>query len=414
MTLTGGLRQVPPSEMRRLGWIELLFDIVFVFAFTQLSATMFAHLTWAGIAQTLVLVAAFWWVWVFTSWTTNRLEADQPPIQLILIAIMLGASVMGAAALDAYNGTGLIFASTYVVIQLGRTLFVTIFLRGQQVALGNPSLIIWFTLTGALWIVGAMTHGTARIAWWTAAVGLTYVMARTGFRFPGLSTGWTGDMKVSEKHMAERYQQIIIVALGEKVLAAGLNFTEYDFEAPRSTAFVVSFVTTILLWRIYFFKSGSLIAEAIASAPKPAALTRSISYAHLIMFTGIIISSLGEKIIVVYADLDAELLWVVVIVGGPALFLIGRERLDYLSFQTMSRSGLIGIAVLAAITPAMISLPAPLVTTIVNLVLIGVVIADIFAERAHPHTAAPPPLKERHLPFWRRRGGGNQADTDQP
>ncbi|MFG3699351.1 low temperature requirement protein A [Micromonospora sp. NPDC047620] len=125
------------GEPQRATYVELFFDVIFVFALTRLSHTLFSDLTWLGALHTGILLAAFWWVWVFTAWTTNRLNPAQPAIQFVIIPIMLGTPIMAGAVPEAFAGDGMIFAAAYVLIQVGRALFVTVAMHGQEVTIGS-------------------------------------------------------------------------------------------------------------------------------------------------------------------------------------------------------------------------------------------------------------------------------------
>lgn len=105
------------AEPQRATYVELFFDVILVFALTRLSHTLFTDLTWLGALHTVILLAAFWWVWVFTAWTTDRLNPAQPAIQVVIIPIMLGTLIMAGAAPTAFGEDGMIFAATYVIIQ---------------------------------------------------------------------------------------------------------------------------------------------------------------------------------------------------------------------------------------------------------------------------------------------------------
>lgn len=384
------MRERQPRVAQRPGFTELLFDAAFVLALSQLSATIFLNRTWASVGRELVLVVAFWFLWAFTASMTNRMDPRRAPAQTTLILVMLGVTIMGASATDAFLGRyeGLLFAAIFVAIQLARTLYIASALR--QGRYGFVSLIGWFLFTAALWIAGGLHSGESRTVYWAAAVALTFLMARNDFWLPWHGVATIGELRVSREYMAERYQQIIVIALGDKILSAGLTLSGYEFKAAPIITFVVSFVTTILLWRMYFYRAGSLIAETIVSTPSRIRLGEKLSLAHLVMFAGIIVSSAGDKIIVASPSLVANLLTVVIIAGGPALFLLGQQRMLFLTFGRASRSRLVGLVTLAAMTPITISLRVPVVTIVVNVVLAGIVLADTIAELRHPHRPEPP------------------------
>ncbi|TYC20810.1 low temperature requirement protein A [Micromonospora sp. MP36] len=174
------------AEPQRATYVELFFDVIFVFALTRLSNTLFHNLTWLGALHTVILLAAFWWVWVFTAWTTNRLNPAQPAIQLVIVPIALGTLIMAGTVPAAFGKDGLAFAVTDVVIQIGRAFFVTVALRGREVSIGSLQQLIWACFSGVLWIVGAFTTGPVRVLIWLFAAALGYTMTQLDFRLPRL------------------------------------------------------------------------------------------------------------------------------------------------------------------------------------------------------------------------------------
>ncbi|MFI5489054.1 MULTISPECIES: low temperature requirement protein A [Micromonospora] len=379
------------AEPQRATYVELFFDVILVFALTRLSHTLFSDLTWLGALHTVILLVAFWWVWVFTAWTTNRLNPAQPAIQLVIIPIMLGTLIMAGAVPGAFGEDGMIFAATYVTIQVGRALFVTLAMRGREVAIGSLQQLIWSIFSGVLWIAGAFTEGTTRVVIWLLAAALGYTMSRLEFRLPKLGPARIATQTVNAEHLAERYQQIMIVAFGETVLAAGGRFAAFGFERDRVTAFVLTFAITTLLWRIYFYRAGLLLPAVIATSTTPAVFSRSASYAHLLMAAGIVLSSVGDEIIITHPFAEANLVWSAVILCGPAIFLAGRARLDYLSFSRVALSRVIGLVVLVGLAPVVAIQPPILIAVVAVVILTAIAASDTISWRVHPSKPTPPP-----------------------
>ncbi|MFG2053311.1 low temperature requirement protein A [Micromonospora sp. NPDC048930] len=379
------------AEPQRATYVELFFDVILVFALTRLSHTLFTHLTWLGALHTVILLAAFWWVWVFTAWTTNRLNPAQPAIQLVIIPIMLGTLIMAGAVPTAFGEGGMIFAATYVAIQVGRALFVTGAMRGREVAIGSLQQLIWSCFSGCVWIAGALTHDRTRVVIWLLAAVLGYTMSRLDFRLPKLGPARIATQTINAEHLAERYQQIMIVAFGETILASGGQFVADGFERDRVTAFVLAFAITTLLWRIYFYRAGLLLPAVIAISARPAVFVRSASYAHLLMAGGIVLSSVGDEIIITHPFAEPNLVWSTVILCGPAIYLAGRARLDYLSFSRVARSRVIGLLVLVALAPVVAFLPPIYIAVVAIVILTAIATSDTISWRFRPSKPAPPP-----------------------
>jgi low temperature requirement protein LtrA len=202
------------------------------------------------------------------------------------------------------------------------------------------------------WIAGALTHGTARRVLWTLAVAVDYTAYALRFPTPGLGRAPTSAWPTVAEHLAERYRQFFIIALGELILVTGLALSGTGFAPDRTAAFLVSIATTVLLWRIYIYRAGELLSAAIGHTP-PA--------------------------------------WIAVTLGGPALFLAGRALFEYEVFSRVSRDRPIGVLVLAALAPAMLLAPPMLVALVPTLVLAGIAVADATRARGRPAEPASPP-----------------------
>jgi low temperature requirement protein LtrA len=217
----------------------------------------------------------------------------------------------------------MIFAGAYVAIQIGRGLFLVLAMRARELQRRSARALFWAGLSAVPWIAGALTHGTARGALWTLAVALDYAAFALGFPTPRLGRESTSELPVVAEHLAERYRQFFIIALGELILVTGLALSGTGFAAARTAAFVVSIATTVLLWRIYIYRAGELLSAAIAAAPNPARIARSASTAHLVMVAGVVVTAVGDELVIANPLGHTPPAWIAVILGGPALFLPG-------------------------------------------------------------------------------------------
>jgi low temperature requirement protein LtrA len=380
-----------PEDPQRATFLELFFDLVFVFALFRLSQGLLDHLDWSDAFQTLVLLFALWWVWTHTAGATNVFDPLRPPIQLLVIATMLGSLVMAAAAPEAFGQRGLFFAGAYVAIQIGGSVVFVLLLRGHEAQRAFVRILFWFGVSAVPWIAGAVAHGTARGALWTVAVAVDYAATALRLPTPGFGRASASEFAISGEHLAERYRQFFIIALGELILVTGLAYSNSGFEADRSAALVVSFATTVLLWRIYIYRAGELFAAAIAAAPDPFRVAVSAVYAHLIMVAGVVVTAVGYELVIAHPFGHTQPAWIAVILGGPALFLAGRALFEYAMFGRVSRDRPIGLVVLAALTPAMLHVPPLMVAIAAGAVLAGIAIADATRARGHPPEPPSPP-----------------------
>jgi low temperature requirement protein LtrA len=164
----------------------------------------------------------------------------------------------------------------------------------------------------------------------------------------------------------------------------GFAFSGGGFETGRTAAFVVSFATTVLLWRIYIYRAGELLPAAIAAARDPGRLARSASFAHLLMVAGVVAIAVGYELVITHPFGHTDTAWIAVILGGPALFLVGRAIFEHAVFARVSRSRLIGLVVLTAIAPAMVLVPPLVVAVAAALVLVGIAVTDAARARGRP------------------------------
>lgn len=169
------LRKRVKGEHARVGFVELFFDLVFVFAITQVSHGLLAHLTPLGAVQAAMLLAAVWWAWIFTSWMTNWLDPETVPVQAALFVLMGIGLVMSASLPHAFQETGLSFALAFVGIQVGRTAFMVWAMRTDEGLRRNAvRILIWLTASAVLWIAGGLAAPEQRLWFWLAALAVEY------------------------------------------------------------------------------------------------------------------------------------------------------------------------------------------------------------------------------------------------
>ncbi|UFN92713.1 low temperature requirement protein A [Micromonospora aurantiaca (nom. illeg.)] len=402
------MRTAEPAALRSSGggpdratFLELFFDLVYVFALTRISARAFEDLVleggqtgWSAVTgggKTLLLLLALWAVWQGTAWTTSRYDPHHLWLQVIVITALISAMVMGVAIPRAFSHSGLIFATAYVVAQVSRPAILVLVLHKQQYRRLKLRMLITFCATGVLWLAGALLPGSARVVLWTTALLLEYLAARFGWPLPGLGRSTVSRWDIHGEHLAERYQQIFLVALGETILLAGLSFTRSSTSPGMVVAFAVALATSVLLWRIYVQRAGQILGEAVTRAAHPATIGRSAADTHLVMVIGVVATAIGYELVIEHPAGHNELPWMAVVLGGPAVFLAGRARFEYEVFGRVSPSRLVGIAALLLPVPLLVRL-APLVAAILAAVILtAVAVAD--ARRAWgrpPEEAATP------------------------
>ncbi|WP_446218528.1 low temperature requirement protein A [Micromonospora sp. IBHARD004] len=378
------------EDVARASLLELFFDVVFVFALRALAQQLLNNLTWSGAFQALVLLLAIGEVWSLTARATGQLNPRRPPIQVLVLATMLGALVLSAAVPEAFGKTGLIFAVTYLAIQIGRSLFLALLLRGQELQHVAARAVIWHAATAVPWLAGAVASGTARTALWTLAVAVSYVARWFNYPLPGLRRLAGAQVPAGGEYLADRHRSLFIIGLGEVVLAIGSSLTGRGFATEQTVAFVVTFVITALIWRVYLFRAGEDFGPAIQASANPDRLGTLVSYTHLVMIAGLVVTSVGNELVIDDPLGHPRAAVTVTVLGGTALFLAGRTLLRYLVYGRLYGNFFIGLVALACLLPPMLHLP-PLVNAIATgTVLTGIAIVDTIGVRRHPWPISPP------------------------
>ncbi|MEH0846238.1 low temperature requirement protein A [Micromonospora sp. CPCC 205711] len=401
---SGGRRGLLPAggDPSRATFLELFFDLVYVFVLTRVGARAFEDLAvepggsegWApvtGGGKTLLLLLALWAVWQGTAWTTSRYDPYHLGLQLIVITALVGSLVMGVTVTRAFSATGLAFAVAYVVAQVTRPLLLLVFLAPQEYRRLKLRMLIVFSFSGLFWLAGAALPTNPRVVLWSLALLIEYLAARLGWPVPGLGRSTVSKWQVAGEHLAERYQQFFLIALGETILVAGLTLNGGPYGAARTAAFAAAIATSVLLWRIYVQRAGQILGEAVMKAAHPANIGRSAADTHLVMVLGLVATAIGYELAIEHPLGHNEWPWLAMTVGGPALYLAGRARFEYEVFARVSPSRWIAILVLLALTPVLVH-HAPLIAgAVVVVVLAAVAVADARRARgAPPEPAAPP------------------------
>ncbi|PZO88918.1 MAG: hypothetical protein DI626_00525 [Micavibrio aeruginosavorus] len=320
------LRARAPHTHTKVTYLELFFDLVFVFGVTQISHFFLKNLTIEGGIQAGMMVLAVWWVWGFTSWVTNWLDPEKMPVRLFMFALMLAGLVLSTSVAEAFGDRGLIFAAAYMVMQVGRSLFTLFAVKNHSRSNYRNFIRItaWLSLSGVFWITGAFAEGPERMMIWGGALLIEYLGPISAFWVPGLGGTRTDEWDVEGAHMSERCALFIIIALGESILVTGATFAHMAVTLPEIAAFLCAFVSIASLWWIYFDAGADDGAAKIAASEDPGKMARlAYTYIHAVIVAGIILSAVGDEMVLAHASGHVDPIGIFVILGGPALFLTG-------------------------------------------------------------------------------------------
>ncbi|SHM74024.1 low temperature requirement protein A [Bradyrhizobium lablabi] len=319
-------RPLMPNQHSRVTYAELFFDLVFVYAVTQISHTLLADFTPLGVLHVTLLFLAVWWVWVYTSWVTNWLDPELTPVRLLLFALTLGGLVLSTSIPSAFDGRGLWFAIAYAAMQVGKTVFLWIVTPSSRppARMNAVRITTWLAVSAVFWIAGGLMEGQPRLVLWAIALAIEYVSPVVRFWIPRYGASSIADWVVEGGHMAERCAGFIIIALGESIVVTGATFADLTWTHENVVAFASAFVGSLAMWWIYFHKGAEAGSEQISRSSEPGRLARlAYTYLHMPIVAGIIVSAVADELVLKHPAGHSDLKTVLSAIGGPLLFLFG-------------------------------------------------------------------------------------------
>jgi low temperature requirement protein LtrA len=376
--------------------LELFYDLVFVFAITQVSHLLLAHLDWTGVGQSVLVLLVVWWSWNYTTWVTNELDPESIVVRLLLIALMLASFLMAIAIPDAFGDKALLFAGSYVAIQIGRHTFLTFAAaeRGTIERQRAARILTWFVAAGALWIAGALADGSTRTVLWLAALAIDYAGPLVTFWVPALPRVGMGAWEVGSEHFAERFQLFIILALGESVVITGATTADLELTTARVVAFGCAFLATAALWWLYFSLVATITQRRLALAENRTVLARdAFTYLHVLIVAGILLSAVGDELVIAHPTEELPDAEVVAVVCGPALYLLAHVALRLRMTGTIGGRRLAGALACLAIGGIGTFAPALVVAGLLLAVLVAVIVGEQVAAARRRGRGEPSPLE---------------------
>jgi low temperature requirement protein LtrA len=371
---------------RRTSPIELLWDLVFVFAITQVTALLSHDLTWAGFGRSMLVLALVWWAWSAFVWAANAQDTASPSLRLVLLAAMVLTFVAGLALPHAYDDEAIVFAVAYAVVR-----FLHLALYADASRRGNAS---WAAIAGfgvtvvigmALLVAGALIGGTAQVVLWIAAAAIDYAGPAwlTRERLRGLQ-------RVAVAHFAERYSLFIIICLGESIVAIGVGASEETFDAQLVAGVGLGLLITVGLWWTYFDRFASVAEERLRTHDDPVlAAADAYSYLHLVLVAGIIVFAVGVKLAVHDVGAPLEDPVRLALCGGVALYLVGHVAFRLRIAGSVGVEKLVAAAALLVLYEVGGDLAAWALAGAVVLVLGAMcAVETVAAQRAEPRRAA--------------------------
>ncbi|WP_199763086.1 low temperature requirement protein A [Bradyrhizobium guangdongense] len=384
-------RVIVPSQHSRVTFVELFFDLVFVFAVTQISHSLLHHFTPLGAVHVAVLFLAVWWVWVYTAWVTNWLDPELTPVRLLLFSMMLGGLVLSTTIPTAFEGRGLWFAIAYAAMQVGRTAFWLLATPRHRTAVRHNAIRIltWLSISAVLWIAGGLSEGDARLWLWIAAVTWEYISPAARFWVPKLGFSSVEAWAVEGGHMAERCALFVIIALGEAIVVNGATFAELDWTADNLLAFVSALVGAIAMWWIYFHKGAEAGSERISKSAESGRLARlAYTYLHMPIVAGIILTAVSDELVLKHPTGHSDTRTIVSTIGGPLVFLVGTILFKHAIRGFLQLSHGVGIILLLALSWFAADLSPLRLSVATTVIMIVVAVWESVSLGATPEEAA--------------------------
>jgi low temperature requirement protein LtrA len=332
--------------------VELFFDLVYVFAITQLSHLILDDLTVAAVGRAVFLLVIVWWAWIYTTWMANWFNPASPAVRAVLTGVMLVSLLMAAALPGAFGATGVLFAFSYVALQIGRNAAAARLLRRDQPLRDVfERLLGWSAASGVLWLAGAALPGDRRLLLWIPAVVLDLCAPLAGYWLPGRGHAVTTDYDIEGGHFTDRCQGFIIIALGESIVVTGATAAAAGLDATVVLCLGIAFVETAALWWLYFGAVAERSRLVMSTCEDPGRLARdAYTYLHLPIVAGIIAAAVGDDLLIADSGRALHGVGLAMMLGGPALFLVGESlfRLRLTGAANAERLAVAAILVLLA------------------------------------------------------------------
>jgi low temperature requirement protein LtrA len=363
-TPSHGLLAAVRREKATVTPLELFFDLVFVLALTQCTALMADTPTWEGLAKGLLVLGVLWWSWVGYAWLTSVIDPEEGVVRLAIFAAMAGLLVAALCVPDVYDDTGLLFACAYAVVRIAHIALFLLASRGDPGLRTSVTGLAVGTAIGSSLLIGAsFADGALQGALWALALALD-----AGGPYVFGSEGW----KLVPAHFAERHGLIVIIALGESIVAIGVG-AEAGVDAGVVVAAVLGMAIAAALWWLYF-DIVALVAERRLSNAEPGREQNEIardsfSYLHFPMVAGIVLVALGLKKTLEHPEDALKLVPAAALLGGTALYLLAHVAFRWRNVHRFNRYRLSCAVLMAALVPLAVELPALATVGIVAAVL---------------------------------------------
>ena len=360
------------NEVSRL---ELFFDLVFVFALSQLSHHLLEHPSWVGAGETFVLLLGVYKVWVYTTWTATLLDTSRLEVQWMLLIVMLVSLFMNASIGSAFGAFGWLFAASYLLVQLGRGAWMLTVGLDRTTHSHFVRTLIWGCMSAPFWVAGVFFGPGPRLMFWGVAAAIDLGGHVLAHRLPGQKTEGS-QVPLPGERIFERFALFYLIALGETIISTGLAIAGNLEDPLILLTGTVSLAGSVAIWWCYFHSLERETLEKLASVDdqfRPGILAGN---ALLVLLAGLILVAVGDQLVISEPTARPDLATVLFLYGGPALFLAARGLFIRRVLGHRRHSDLAGIGALAVLAGLSSPLPAFVAAMGAVLPLIGVAVSD--------------------------------------
>ncbi len=356
-------------EEERVSPLELFFDLVFVLALTQCTALMADEPTWEGVAKGVLVLGVLWWSWVGYAWLTSTVDPEEGAVRIAIFAAMAGLLVVALCVPEAFDDEALLFAIAYGVVRGMQVVLLELAARDDPGLRHSTNGLVVSTAVGTgLLLAASFTDGALQGGLWALALLLD-----VGGPLLIDSSGW----RLMPEHFAERHGLIVIIALGESIVAIGVGAEALDVDGRIALAAVLGIAVAAAQWWLYFDVVALVAARRLHNAEpgkERNELARdSFSYLHFPMIAGIVLVALGMKKTLEHTDDPLKLVPAVALLGGTSLYLLAHVAFRWRNIHTLNRQRLVVGIALPALIPLAVELPALASIAILAAVLIALV-----------------------------------------
>ena len=351
---------VPAATEHPVAPLELFFDLVFVFAFTQVTTLLSNNPTWSGLGHALLILTALWWAWASYAWLTNAIDPSEELILAVVLAAVAAMFIAALAVPEAFGDEGVVFGVTFLIVNVMQVALYGLVARGNQDLFAAIMKVAPWVLGGAtLILVAGFVDGGVRAVLWCAALAVGFF----GPAFVGVS-GW----RVHPAHFVERHGLIVIIAIGESLVAIGLGARGTKLDAGEIVAALLGLLVATSFWLAYFdfftIRARQLLTDRSGDA-RTALARDAFTYLHLPMIIGIVLFAFAMKKTLAHTGDELGTIEAVSLCGGSALFLSSFVALRWRVSRAVRGGRLVASITFVLLTPVVLVVPAAVALALV-------------------------------------------------